>query len=402
MRARAPRDGLVDRPRCRPPPGATGRCSTARRRPAAPYAARRAGSASSRRSAGGQPAGRRGGTSSPVTPGTTVSSRPPTARADDGAAAGHRLDGHDAERLVPRHGDHDVAPSIRAGTSPAGHAAEEADPVGDAAARGELAAAVAPRGRRRAASAAGPPATTSSASGSAASASIDVADALALDEPADRPAAGACGRPGGTGPAGTGRRRRRRGSRWPGRQAGQSRAARPPRRCRWRSPGRPRGTAVARGRSATGGLVSAAALVAALDRCRARGRSAARGRRCRGRPAELASPLIQKWACTTSTGGSAQRWRRRVAELAACSGSSSSLGTSDGGPGRHVLDDVAVGARRPGGHARGVPAGVDRDLVARGGQPAGQGGDVHVLAAGVDAAQRRQAGWRARRPARSS
>ncbi len=63
------------------------------------------------------------------------------------------------------------------------------------------------------------------------------------------------------------------------------------------------------------------------------------------------------------------------------------LGDGAGRPCRHVLDDRAAGQRRPVGQVGGVPARVDRDVVAAGRQLLGETGHVDVLSAGVDAAE---------------
>ncbi len=64
------------------------------------------------------------------------------------------------------------------------------------------------------------------------------------------------------------------------------------------------------------------------------------------------------------------------------------LGHDSGRSGRHVLDDRAAGQRDPVGQTGGVPAGVDRDVVAALGQLLGEAGHVDVLSTGVDAAER--------------
>ncbi len=64
------------------------------------------------------------------------------------------------------------------------------------------------------------------------------------------------------------------------------------------------------------------------------------------------------------------------------------LGYGGGRSGGHVLDDGAAGQRYAVGQVGGVAAGVDRDVVAAAGQFLAQASHVHVLAAGVDAAER--------------
>jgi hypothetical protein len=64
------------------------------------------------------------------------------------------------------------------------------------------------------------------------------------------------------------------------------------------------------------------------------------------------------------------------------------LGDGLGGSGGHVLDDRPAGQRHPVGQVGRVPAGVHRDVVAAPGQLLAEPRHVHVLAAGVDAAER--------------
>ena len=64
------------------------------------------------------------------------------------------------------------------------------------------------------------------------------------------------------------------------------------------------------------------------------------------------------------------------------------LGDGHGWPGRHVFDDRAAGQGHPVGEVGGVPAGVDRDVVAASRQLLRETGHVDVLSTGVDAAER--------------
>ena len=108
-----PRTAASDRGPPRRPRASLRRCS-ATRTGAAPVDARRShaplavGRSTTSRDRLGDRSGSPGGTCRPVTPSTTVSTRPPTARGDDGGAARHRLERHDAERLVPGRAAHHV------------------------------------------------------------------------------------------------------------------------------------------------------------------------------------------------------------------------------------------------------------------------------------------------------
>ncbi len=64
------------------------------------------------------------------------------------------------------------------------------------------------------------------------------------------------------------------------------------------------------------------------------------------------------------------------------------LGDGPGRSGGHVLDDRAAGQPHPVGQVLGVAAGVDRDVVAALGQLLRETGHVDVLSTGVDAAER--------------
>ena len=225
--------------------------------------------------------------------------------------------------------------------------AEEPDPVGDAEPRGERAQPAAPRGRCRRGPASGRRRRSARRRAGAASASMTSPTPLrSTSRPDDEQPRAAVERDG----PGSGRNASvstpQGMTRGPARRAARAGAARPPRRGRWRRPGRRSGRADARGRSATAGLVSPAALVAPLDR-------AERVEGLQHRDAERPRPRGRRPARSSRSGRAPRRPGRRPTAARRWSAnagmycSSSSLGTSDGGPGRHVLDDVPLRCRAP-------------------------------------------------------
>ena len=310
---------------------------------------------------------------------------------DDRHAAGHRLQRHDPERLVPGHADHDVGRAQQRRQRVAADAAAEVHAVGDAVRARPARAAGAPRGRRRARRAAGRRRSRARRPGSSRERLMTLPMPLRSHQ--------------------RGRRRRRRRAR--------RRAARRARRGGSASRSTPHGTtAIRRGRrpsrssSKTSSVQVATTRSARRDDARARARAA---------PAGLvsASPWWRRlttpsaWnVCTTGSRASARGVQRGepghpevgvhdVGRLVAPSARSSSSAKSPMCGEQLVLGHGARRARRRRGRPRrrararrvAGSAGSSRrvwttTVVRRAGASArGQRRDVHVLAAGVDAAE---------------
>ena len=185
---------------------------------------------------------------------------------DDRHAAGHRLQRRDAERLVPRHGDQRVGGAQQRGQVVATDAAAQEHAVTDAVALGQRTQTPCLGVGCRSSRGRWPPATTSSQPGDRLQRADDVADALALDQPArveDPVVAVRAARRGRR--AGSARGRRRRGRRGPCRGRRRGASARKPRRCRWRRSGRRLATIARSTLQPPRGAGVGVALVAALD-----------------------------------------------------------------------------------------------------------------------------------------
>ncbi len=103
----------------------------------------------------------------------------------------------------------------------------------------------------------------------------------------------------------------------------------------------------------------------------------------------VATPLIQKCECTTSGRHSAPRARESGGERSDVR-IDRILGDRAARAGIDVLDDQAGGHLHPHGHLRIVAPRVHDDVVAELRGLAGERGDVDVLPARVDAAERRE------------